>query len=489
MGTIIWGNVYLFIEVIWRRRYYLMISTIIAVCIALVMSLVTPKRYDAHTSILVQESALLNPFLEDLSISFNLEYRMVALQVLVHSRHILMTVAEQNELIDDNSSYRDKDFIVQQLSEAITLTLSGTDLVVITLNWNDPTQIESILASVSKLFIDSLMAPSRASIVSSEKFLLAQLELRRAKLVDAEEKMADFRREHLGVLPELFIQNNQSLFSIYNDIRNKDIELSGAYGQLDSLKLKLAQTNPVIGVVEEQIVAAEAKLSLLKASYTRNHSKVQSVELQLNNLRNEQNKLLSKNVILTDEQLKQLWNLASVVDNGDGESKVPSLLLSQLENLQSAQSRVIQLENEVAMLRKQSKRLTNNVAMEADVAKELSALQRDLTVNTKLYHDLLNRHEMAKVTGELGRHEESEKIKVIDRPFTPGYPVNLSLFAYLIFGFFAGTALGIGLAVIVELLDDTLWHIKKVSALKDIDIIVRLPSIDYEKEDEDENYG
>jgi len=473
----------------WRRRYYLGISIVIAIIFSSLISIMTLKRFDAHTSILVQESALLNPFLEDLSVSFNLEQRIVALRVLVHSRHILLTVANKNKLIDTNSSYRDRDLIVEQLSNAIILTLSGTDLVIISLTWDDPDQMESILSSVSQLFIDSLMAPSRASIISSEKFLLSQLELRRDKLVVAEEKMASFRREHLGVLPELFIQNNQTLFSIYSDIRLKDIELSGAYGQLNSLKLKLAQTNPVIGVVEEQIVSAEAKLSLLKASYTRNHSKVQSVELQLNNLKNEQNKLLSKNVKLTDEQLKQLWNLASVVDNGGSESKVPSLLLSQLENLQAAQSRVIQLENEVAMLRQQSERLTSHVAMEADVAKELSALKRDLTVNTKLYHDLLNRHEMAKVTGELGRHEEPEKIKVIDRPFTPGYPSNLPLFVYIMIGLLGGIGGGIGLAIMVELLDDTIWHVKKISVFGDIDIIARLPAIDYEKDVDNESHG
>ncbi|MBL1418748.1 MAG: capsule biosynthesis protein, partial [Moritella sp.] len=93
MGTIIWGNIYRFIEIIWRRRYYLGISIILAVLIASLISMVTPKRYGSHTSILVQESSLLNPFLEDLSVSFNLEDRMVALRVLVHSRHILFTVA------------------------------------------------------------------------------------------------------------------------------------------------------------------------------------------------------------------------------------------------------------------------------------------------------------------------------------------------------------------------------------------------------------
>jgi len=166
MGIIVWGNIYRFIETMWRRRYYLGVAIVIAMLSASFMSVVTDKRYDAHTSILVQESALLNPFLEDLSVSFNLEQRIVALRVLVHSRHILLTVAKQNELIDTSSSYRERDLIVEQLSDAILLTLSGTDLVIISLSWDDPNKMESILSSVSQLFIDSLMAPSRASIVS-----------------------------------------------------------------------------------------------------------------------------------------------------------------------------------------------------------------------------------------------------------------------------------------------------------------------------------
>ena len=96
---------------------------------------------------------------------------------------------------------------------------------------------------------------------------------------------------------------------------------------------------------------------------------------------------------------------------------------------------------------------------------------------------------MAKVTGELGRHEEPEKIKVIDMPFTPGYPTNLSLSLYIVLGLIGGIGCGIGLTVAAELLDDTLWHIRNFNAFDNINILARLPSIDYEKDSENENNG
>lgn len=473
MGTIIWSNIYKLTELAWRRRYLIFVPFVITFILTCVVSLFSAKVYRAHTSILVQESALLNPFLEDLSVSFNLEDRMVALKVLVHSRHVLLQVAQQNELI---TQQRDAEKTIKLLSNSIGLSLSGNDLVKISLTWAKPEKMKAILISIRKLFIQQLLAPSRASIVSSEKFLLSQLQHRRELLEQSEAKMADFRREHQGVLPELFIENNKQLTQIHNEIREKEIELSGATGQLDSIKLKLAQTNPVVGVVEEQIVIAEANLTLLLAKYTRQHSKVKAVQQSLNYLKAEQKRLLSSHAALTEEQINQLWNLASVVDGSNSENAIPALLLSQLERVQAAQATIKELNNEITMLKKQADSLTNKISLEANVTRELASLERDLSVNTTLYHDLLNRHEMAKVTGELGRFEEPEKIKIIDRAFTPNRASNMPFAVFAVLGMVLGLVVGCAIAIITEVLDDTIWHESQIKTIAQLDIICRIPA-------------
>lgn len=476
MGTIIWGNVYKLVEITWRRRYVILLPFLTTLLLTTLFGMFSAKVYRSHTSILVQESALLNPFLEDLSVSFNLEERMVALRVLSHSRHILLQVAQQNGLI---TAQNDAEKVIKQLSKSISLNLSGNDLVKISLTWDEPEQMKAILTSIRNLFIQRLLAPSRASIVSSERFLLAQLKIRRELLEKSETEMAEFRRKHQGVLPELFIENNKQLTQIHHEIREKSIDLSGAIGQLNSIKLKLAQTNPVIGVVEEQIVISEAKLTLLLAKYTRKHSKVKAVEQSLNYLKAEQKRLLSTNVALTEEQINQLWNLASVVDGNESENMIPALLLSQLERVQAAQATIEELRNEIGMLQQQADNLTNKISLEADVTRELASLDRDLSVNTKLYHELLNRHEMAKVTGELGRFEEPEKIKIIDRAFSPNEPSNMPLLTFIILGFVVGLVIGFGIAIIAEVLDDTIWHQSQIKTICKLDIICRMPEIRY----------
>lgn len=58
-----------------------------------VIGLLSPKQYVSHTSMLVQETSKMNPFLEDLAVSSQMKERFSGLQTLLHSRHILGKVA------------------------------------------------------------------------------------------------------------------------------------------------------------------------------------------------------------------------------------------------------------------------------------------------------------------------------------------------------------------------------------------------------------
>ena len=57
-----------FIEIAWRRRYLIVLPLMIFPVLALIAGRMTPKTYEAQTTILVQETAKLNPFLNDLAV-------------------------------------------------------------------------------------------------------------------------------------------------------------------------------------------------------------------------------------------------------------------------------------------------------------------------------------------------------------------------------------------------------------------------------------
>ena len=101
-----------------------------------------------------------------------------------------------------------------------------------------------------------------------------------------------------------------------------------------------------------------------------------------------------------------------------------------MEAIEQAKSKESQLVKETEQLKAVVSELKIKLEKFAGIEQKLRELRRDIDTKQKLYDDFLKRYEMAKVTGALGRFEENERVKVIDKPFTPSGPVNLPLFIY-----------------------------------------------------------
>ena len=170
----------------WRRRYLIIIPIFLTPILSISIGLISPKKYEASTTILFQESSQRNPFLEDLSIDTNLKERMPSLTALLHSRHILANVAWKMELIDKEMPEKEKSYIISQLSKALSARLVGDNLIKIAYRANDPNNMAALLNAVSIHFVERVLAPQRSSIIQSENFLGQELESRKASLLEAE---------------------------------------------------------------------------------------------------------------------------------------------------------------------------------------------------------------------------------------------------------------------------------------------------------------
>ena len=107
----------------WRRRYALVTPILLLPLMGLFFANFSAQRYTAHTSLLIQETANMNPFLEDFAVSAMLKERMATMETLLHSRHIVAKVATQRGLIDQQTSATKRDQIVQQLSSSLRVSM------------------------------------------------------------------------------------------------------------------------------------------------------------------------------------------------------------------------------------------------------------------------------------------------------------------------------------------------------------------------------
>ncbi|NCF30053.1 MAG: chain-length determining protein, partial [Gammaproteobacteria bacterium] len=410
MSGSVFENIHYLLDAAWRRRYLIAVPALLLPILGLAVYLYSPKSYETHTTILIQETEKLNPFLEDLSVSTNLKKRMAALNSLLHSRHVLLDVAVGLGMVAENTSEFERQRIIDNLSRSLTVNLLGSDLVKLTYKSRSPDRIVEIVEAVTERFMENLLAPHRSSIRSSERFLEGQLETQREVLEKAEEGLADYKAEHGTELPELHASNVVRLRNIRQSIAERETELAGASAAYETLRRRLAQTSPVIGRIEEQIVALNSDLAILRSRYTDRHSRVQAVLRQRDYLQRERARLMAVERRFESDDMDRLWNMASSATTTERDSDAQPLLVSQLQLLQTAKTRVEQLDKEVARLRELATELEQMVAATSHVEQELKKLERDLEVKRDLYEELLGRYEKARVTGALGRFEEPQRV-------------------------------------------------------------------------------
>ncbi|MEH0741036.1 chain-length determining protein [Vibrio cholerae] len=458
----------------WRQRYVIVVPILIMPFVGLAVSHLAPVKYTSHTSMLIQETAKMNPFLEDLAVSSMIKERLTALSTLLKSRHVLTAVATKHQLIDDNTSPQEAEFIINKLAESLSVTQPGKDFLQITFTASSPNGMKELLESISDQFIDQLLAPERSSIEDSANFLAMHIDKRRQELDDAELKLAKFRNQYASVTPEMQSQALGRLASLKQSLAEKQAELAGVKRSLGSLDEQLSKTNPVVGKIEDQIIEIRSELTLLKAKYTDSHSAVKGKERELQRLESEREALLSvkQNAVSSD----QLWDIASSTDLDDIRRMQP-LLVTQLQSLQVERGRYESLSEETKSLEVIVADLEQQANQFGDNAREMFRLQRDVANKQQLYDELLQRYEMAQLTGSLGMFEQNKRVKIIDLPYTPTTPNNLPTIVFIIAGLFAGIGLGCGIATFIELFDTSIRTRQEIQAITGSPVITSIPKI------------
>lgn len=458
----------------WRRRYLILMPILLMPLAGILIGKTSPQQYVSHTSMLIQEPAKMNPFLEDISVSTRFVERINALRTLLKSRHVLHSVALEQGLVDSNMTGTESEKVIKKLSASLTVSQLGEEFVQISFKSSSKDGMKSLLESVSRHFVSQILAPEQSSIRDSAEFLAIHIDKRLQELNQAEQALAKYQNENPNISPDLQKESLNRLAALKQTLSEKEARLAGVNKSLGSLDQQLSGTNPVVGKIEEKIIDTHSQLTLLKAKYTDNHSAVQAKIQELSRLKSEREILLATEI--PELSSDKLWDIASNV-RVTGSNGIQPLLITQLQALQSVRSEYEALKEETRSLNRMILDLENQTEYFGDNAKRLYNLNRNVQLKRRLYDELVERYEMAQLTGALGVFEQSKRVKIIDLPFTPSSSINYPTFIYVISGLLAGIALGIGLATVVELFDTTIRRQDDLIAITGVKVISVIPKI------------
>jgi polysaccharide chain length determinant protein (PEP-CTERM system associated) len=457
----------------WRRRYLICVPIVLMLPLSVLGSRFAPNTYEARTILLLQETGKENPFLKDFVVGLHVKERISALRALVKSEHVLLNVLKDIKSPEEFADPRRAAILMRGLAGAITVELIGTDLLELRLRGGEPTGMGRTLGAIKKRFLERLLSPERSTLGATRQFLADQLAERKAALEAAEREMAEFRARHADKLPGLFSSSVQRLGTLQQQLQERTMQLTAARTAFDTVRQQMASSNPVVGRLEESIVQVTTELTSLRGRYTQEHSLVQAAERKLARLHAERRAYIEVSRRIDVADLDQLWSMAAASTSDT--QKAPPLLVSQVLRLQEAKARQATLEQEVKSLSGALERLQTTIAEFAPIEQQQTQLEKRIASARELYQTFLERHDKASTSYALGQFEEPERIKVIDAPQDPSIPISLPKVIFVVFGVFAGLALGIGLAVVAELLDSRLRTRRQFAEATGLPVVACLP--------------
>ena len=456
----------------WRRRYMILLPVLIMPFVGLAAARLAPKDYTAKMTLLVQEAAAINPFLEDLAISTDLKDRMDALKEQMRTRSVLTEIARDAGWLSDETPVARIDPTLNALRSNMRIGLVGRELVEISFTASYADGLARVVSAISQRFVDQLLAPARSSVDASERFLGEERARFEAELAEAEAQLAAFKAQNAEALPALHAQNVQALAQTRAQLADLRADLAGHEARFEIGVQRLQETNPILGRIDARLAELDTTLAELLVRYTEQHSAVQRTRAEMQALKSRRAEVGTAVAGAGAADPDRLWNMLA---EDTGETR--SLMQEQLALLEEARGRVQRITRQIASLQTREAELAARVTNYAAVEQQIVALERDVTVKRALLDRLSERYEMARVTGALGRQAAPDLVRIIDQPQDPTTSNAWPLAVYLVAALVGGMALGGGLAFAAELLDTTITRPAMMAELAGLPVLSRLPPL------------
>lgn len=442
------------------------VPALLGPAIAYGVSRILSSRYTSQSLMLIERQKVPDSYVKPL-ITEDLNARIASLQEQVLSRTHLQPIIERLGLFKDDVAHQGMDGAVAHLQKAIELTPLKPIVTTrnqevpgfyIDVTLDDPQKAQQVCAEIASMFVEESIKQREGSAQGTANFLQSQLDDAKRKLDEQDGKLAAFKREHMGMLPDE-VQTEANLITTLNTQleavtqalnraqQDKTYAESVLAQQIQAWRvMKAARVDAGLGqdpdLLQKQLGDLQNRLAELRSRYTEDYPDVVSTRAQIADLK--------KRIGDTGAQLEQTASRKRPV-NGETAGTVEPPEIQQLRaQVHAYQENIETNRREQQRLRDAIQQYQSRLQMIPGVEQDYKELTRDHETALQFYKDLLAKRDQSAMATDMEFHEQGERFQVLDPanlPDAPSFP-NRPLFALGGLGF--GLALGLALAVIVE---------------------------------------
>jgi polysaccharide chain length determinant protein (PEP-CTERM system associated) len=388
----------------WPFRWWAMLAAW-CVCIAgwlAVMSL--PETYEASARVYVDTRTALTPVIQGIAISQDVNAQLNFVEQSLLSNGQMEKIAQEANINVESLAPGSRAALLDRLRKRIKVDFEGggggESGAVFVIKYKDSNRDRSLQVTKFLLntFIDDTLGGKKIGTETAQRFLKEQIEDRDEQLRAAEQRLAEFKKRNVGVMPgaegDYFanlraemdaIQKAQAKLAIALKRREAIARQLRGEAPLLSAKSAVGATNGAGDEISLRIKETQSKLEELLLKYTEKHPEVLALRETLVELK--------KRRAAEVESLRR-GDAGAAADSGAAANPVfQSIQLASNENdveIASIQAEIADRQQRVAGFR----RLVDTVPQ---VEADFSRLNRDYEVTKAQYNALVERLERAKL--------------------------------------------------------------------------------------------
>ena len=456
------------------RRYWwiLPLSTFFLGGMGLGATFVLPKRYTSQTMVLVAQPAVGPDYVKPV-VTEDLNHRLASMKEQILSRTRLQPIIEKFGLYAGVRGQVHIEDLVERLRTAVEIKplepTPGTQSrqlpgFYVDVTFDNPQIAQQICTEITSMFLEQNARERKQQANETTSFLSKQLEEAKKNLDDQDAKLAQFKRQYLGSLPEEEQSNLNILTGMNAQLEANTQALSRAHqdkafneslvGQQEA-NWKASQTGQNPETAEQQMGALQDQLTSLQARYTSEHPDVIKLKSQIEELKKRMAGAAKNN--------------ASASGSTQASAAEPPQIQQLRAKLRQDDMNIADLTKRQSQIQDEIRQLQSRVQASPMVEQQLKELTRNYQTAQDFYNDLLKKRQNAGVAGDLESQQESEQFRVLDPPNLPDRP-SFPKKAY-----FAGGGLGGGLALGLAILCLIAMGDKSMHTERDVELALKLP--------------
>jgi polysaccharide chain length determinant protein (PEP-CTERM system associated) len=470
----------LLLGIAWRRKWLIVIPAILIAAAVAIVTYRLPNLYRSDTLILVVPQRVPESYVRS-TVTTRIEDRLQSISQQVRSRTRLERIIQDFNLYSERRKTEIMQDIVEEMNRNISIDIVRGDAFRVSFTDQDPRVAMRVTERLASFFIDESLRDREVLAEGTNQFLESQLQEARRRLVENEQKLADYRRRFDGQLPDQAEGNLQGLHNTQlqlqalldslNRDRDRRLVLERMLADLAAPdSAPAAAPARVAGASQadnealpaaQRLEAAEAALRGILLRLTEEHPDVQRLKRTIAELRRR----------------AEVEAAAVPVSTPASPAEI-----ARLNRIREARGEIDRVAREIESKEANERRLRDLLAqyqqrIEATPARqsELTELMRDYSTLQNSYASLLAKHQESQISANLERRQIGEQFRVLDPARVPEKPASPNRLRIYMMGFLVALAVGLACAGAAEYLDRGLRSEEDVRLALALPVLATIP--------------